>query len=86
MRTIGSKYRISGEIIRNADNTAVPGDEPVMLFRGRDRLLPDMLDYYLKLREQTGMSDEQLSDLKTQIESIKHWQAEHSDRLNTPTV
>lgn len=86
MRTIGSKYRVTGQIIRTANNTVIPDDEPLMLLRGRDRLLPETLDFYLRLRQQTGMTEDQLSDLKTQIKNIKQWQASHPDRLNTPSV
>ncbi len=85
MRTIGSKYQIQGDVMCTSNGQPIPADEPLMLFRGRDRLLPALLDYYLQLRQQSGMTPEQLADLQAQVDAIKQWQASYPDRLKMPT-
>jgi hypothetical protein len=83
MRQIDSKYKTTGEIFKY-DGTPIPEDEPLILFRGRDRLVPQMLDYYNELRIKAGTSQKNMPLLQKQIEVIKRWQAENPDRTRIP--
>jgi hypothetical protein len=84
MRDIDRKYATTGDIIRKLDNSVLPPDEPLILFRGRDRLLPQMLDYYMSLKVEVGSTKERFNVLQSDIDAIKQWQNSHPDRLRTP--
>jgi len=83
MRNIGTKYRTTGDISR-FDGEAIPIDEPLILFRGRDRLVPQLLDHYKALRIKAGGVADKLELLQEDIDIIKTWQAEHHDRTKMP--
>ncbi len=83
MRQIDGKYKTSGDITK-LDGTAIAEDEPLILFRGQDKLLPELLEKYNELCKSAGSPQEQLDKLAQQIDKIKKWQAAHSDRLKTP--
>lgn len=83
MRQIDVKYKTSGDITK-LDGTPVPDDEPLMLFRGRDKLLLELLNRYAELCRDNGSPPEQLEKLQKQVDTIKTWQAAHPDRLKIP--
>jgi hypothetical protein len=83
MRKIDGKYQTSGDITK-LDGTPIPDDEPLILFRGKDKLLLPLLDYYQVLCKDAGSPDYQISLLGEQIGKIKAWQAGHADRLKIP--
>jgi hypothetical protein len=62
----------------------IPGDEPVILFRGRDRLVPEMLAHYILLCEQAGSPGRHLDLARGCRQKIMGWQAEHPDRVRVP--
>ena len=77
MRKIGGKYQTSGDLTK-LDGTPIPDDEPVLLFRAKDALLPKLLEHYLELCMEAGSPEEHLSDLREQIDLIRDWQGAHS--------
>ena len=77
MRKIGAKYQTSGDLTK-LDGTPIPDDEPLMLFRAKDTLLPKLLEQYHELCKEAGSPEEHLSDLQEQIDLIRDWQAAHS--------
>jgi hypothetical protein len=83
MRHIDSKYKITGELMKQ-DGTPIPADEPLFLFRAQDRLLPKVLDFYIGLRKKAGSSPELIVALSKEAEIIKRWQKEHRDRTRMP--
>lgn len=83
MRIIDPKYQTSGTITKK-DGTPIPEDEPLILFRSQDRLLPQMLDYYVGLREKAGSSAAGIQALQKHIDAIKKWQAAHPERTRIP--
>ncbi|MDB5178530.1 MAG: hypothetical protein JWN01_473 [Patescibacteria group bacterium] len=83
MRQIDTKYQTSGDITK-LDGTPIPADEPLMLFRGRDKLLPQLLDHYKVLRINAGSSEKFIKILQKQIDAIKQWQANNPDRIRIP--
>jgi hypothetical protein len=83
MRRIDTKYQTSGDITR-LDGTPIPEDEPLILFRGRDRLVLPMLEHYLQLRLKAGTSKDRLRLLQQQMGVIKEWQQKNIDRTQIP--
>jgi hypothetical protein len=83
MRRIDTKYQTSGDISK-LDGTPIPNDEPLILFRGRDRLVLPMLEHYLELRLKAGTSDKNLGLLREQMRVIKDWQQGNTDRTRIP--
>ncbi len=82
-RQIDTKYMTTGEITR-LDGSPIPSDEPLMLFRGRDNIIVEMLDYYKDLRHKSGSSKARMALLDEQIQVIKTWQAQNPSKVRTP--
>ena len=73
MTQIDDKYSIEGERIIKTSN-GIPIDletEPVILFRGRDRLALPMLEYYRELCIKDGCTDYQLEKIDSRIKLFK---------------
>lgn len=51
-------------IVKTGNNHPVPDDEPVILFRGRDRLAMPMLEHYIELCKADGCNDWQLAQME----------------------
>ena len=83
MRQIDTKYHTDGNIFK-ADGTPLPLDEPLMVFRGQDSLLPTLLDYYLQLCKEAGSPPNHLAQMEQYVEGLRNWQASHVDRVGTP--
>lgn len=62
----------------------IPDDEPVIVFRGRDRLVVSMLDTYLTLCASAGSPQRHLDLIQSSREDIRAWQAAHPERTRTP--
>ena len=84
MRRIGEKYYTDGKGIFKFDHTPIPEDEPLILFRGRDRLVPKMLDYYLQLRLEITDPKQNIPLLRSDIDAITAWQQANPDLVRTP--
>ena len=52
-------------------------DEPVVVFRAQDRLLPKVLVLYRVLCELAGSPERHLSLIDKTTETVKAWQADH---------
>lgn len=85
MRKIDGKYQTtdSGDITK-LDGTPLPADEPLILFRGHDKLLPQLLEHYQQLCGQAGSPERQITLLQQRIDKIKAWQAANPDKLKIP--
>jgi hypothetical protein len=83
MRQIDRKYQTSGDITK-VDGTPIPTDEPLILFRGKDKLLPQLLEDYRRLCEEAGSPSEHLTALDEQIKTIKSFQAANTDKVKVP--
>jgi hypothetical protein len=59
-------------------------DEQVVVFRGRDRLLPKVLKIYHILCELAGSPQHHLAAIDEAAAKIKMWQAEHLDLVRLP--
>lgn len=83
MRQIDGKYKTDGDIFK-LDGTLIPADEPLILFRGKDKLLPQLLEKYNELCEEGGSPQEQINQIKQQINVIKAWQANNIAKVKIP--
>ena len=83
MRQIDSKYQTSGDITK-LDGTPIPQDEPLILFRGKDKLLPVLLEQYRQLCQDAGSPQQQLESIERQIQEIKAWQEKNQEKVKTP--
>ena len=52
-------------------------DEPVIVFRSKDRLLPMVLGYYSALCEAEGSPEGHLNRLDETMDRVKEWQRTH---------
>lgn len=83
MRQIDGKYQTSGDITK-LDGTPIPLDEPLILFRGKDKLLPQLLEKYAALCQEAGSPEQQLTLLRKRIDEINDWQTNHQDKVKVP--
>ncbi len=83
MRQIDAKTQTTGEL-QKIDGTPIPEDEPLILFRGKDKLLPDMLRSYNELCRAAGADEAQLSVVEAKIKSIEAWQRANQDKVKVP--
>lgn len=87
MTRIDNKHHLDGEQIVKTGN-GVPIDlekEPVILFRGRDKLALPMLQYYRQMCVADGCNDYQLESMDDMIRQFKEF-ADNSPTMKQPGV
>jgi hypothetical protein len=62
----------------------VGDDEPVVVFRAQDRLLPAVLDVYLVLGDMTGCDINHLDAIDEARQFVENWQGDHPDDVKIP--
>lgn len=67
------KYNIRGPITKKSDGKIIPENEPVVIFRGQDALLPELLKYYYTLCQQHGCAAGHLEIIAQRIDEIQNW-------------
>lgn len=60
-------------------------DEPVVVFRAQDRLLPKLLKVYRILCELAGSPRRHLELIDDAAMTVKAWQAEYPEKTKTPS-
>lgn len=83
MRQIDGKYKTDGNITK-IDGTPIPDDEPLVLFRAKDKLLPQVLENYKKLCQDAGCQPQQVETLGPLIQRVKDWQTANQDKVKLP--
>ena len=83
MRKIDGKYKTDGNITK-LDGTPIPDDEPLILFRSKDRLLPELLEHYWQSCKEAGSPQRQLDLVKDRIKEVRAWQTANPDKLKIP--
>lgn len=56
-------------------------DEPVVLFRAQDKLLPRMLGYYRELCQLNGSPPHHLNGIANARAEIREWQEDHHTQV-----
>lgn len=76
MKRIDNKHHMEGEqIVKTGNGVPIPDDEPVILFRGRDRLALPVLRFYRDLCVADGCTDFQLNSLDGMIRAFEEFAA-----------
>jgi hypothetical protein len=63
----------------------IPADEPVIVFRARDSVLPALLAQYHTLCTQAGSPVFHLDLIEARYGEIMAWQADHSEQVRIPS-
>jgi len=66
--------------------TAIPEDEPLILFRARDRNAIKMLYHYRQICLADGCNEFHLVGIDNRIEAFEKFRDEHPDRMKQPGV
>jgi hypothetical protein len=78
---IDQKYgRVTLERQRN-----IADDEPVIVFRAQDQLLPGLLRLYRALCESAGSPENHLRAIDHTARVVKEWQADHPTKIPSST-
>lgn len=78
MRQIDMKHHIEGDrVVKTSTNEPVPDDEPMILYRGRDRLALPMLRFYRQLCQDDGATNYQLRSMDEMIARFEKYAASH---------
>lgn len=88
VRQIDLKHHIDekGEIVKTGNGVPIPHDEPLILFRGRDRLAVPMLLQYRELCAQDGCNDFQLGQIDELIEKFHAFTMTHPEAMKQPGI
>ena len=73
-----------GRIVLADHPDHIPDDEPVIVFRAQDALLPDMLRHYEQRCRQEGSPERHLDRTRQSLHEISGWQADHPNSVKTP--
>lgn len=76
----------SVEIFKSTNNTPIPEEEPMILFRGRDHLAIPMLEHYLQLCLADGCTDHQIEPLRLRIGLFLMFRDEYPERMKQPGI
>jgi hypothetical protein len=87
MKAIDPKYSIDGEhIVKTATGERIPDDEPLILFRARDRHAARMLHYYRGLCRQDECTEFHMRGIKNRIDAFEQFAREHGERMKQPGI
>ncbi len=86
MRHIDPKYRIEGNEILNLTGVPIPEDEPLILFRARDRNALKMLIYYRELCTLDGCTDFHMRGIDNRIDAFGEFRDIHPDLMKQPGI
>ncbi len=86
-RRIDRKYLITDNCeIVNQSGVPIPDDEPLILFRARDRLALLALRHYHRLSQVDGCTDFKLDGITNRIEAFEAFAKEHPERMKQPGI
>lgn len=84
-RAIDPKYHIEdGRIIKTTNGEPIPEDEPLILFRARDRLALPALKAYKALCEADGCDPYQLEGIQNRIDAFEQFSLKRPARMKQP--
>ena len=73
-------------IVKTATGEPIPPDEPMILFRARDRHAALMLRYYLDLCRQDECTDFHIRGINNRIDAFEQFAEEHGERMKQPGI
>lgn len=66
------------------EHGSIGEDEPVVVFRARDKNLPALLAHYMQLCTQTGSPDRHLTLIASSYRAIREWQDNNPEAVKVP--
>lgn len=90
IRNIDGKFSIAQmddhtiQIINTKEETVVPEDEPLMLFRARDHLAAGNIGSYLNSCKADKCSEGQLKGVTDRLSLFNQFRADHPERMKQP--
>ena len=79
------KYHVeNGEVVKTSNGAAIPIDEPLILFRGRDSLAVKALEAYHDACVADHCTPYQVDAIRKRIDVFKRFAEEHPDRMKQP--
>ena len=87
-RKIDLKHHIdeNHQIVKTGNGVPIPENEPLILFRGRDRLAVPLLEAYYGLCVVDGCNDFQLGQITELIARFKAFAAENPQTMKQPGI
>lgn len=86
-RVIDPKYHVrlsTGEIVKTSNGVVVPEDEPVILFRARDRMALPALLAYRRLCLDDGCNEHQIESIGERIRAFDTYAGTHPETMKQP--
>lgn len=75
------KYKIkNGKIVNRQSGEAIPDDEPLMIFRARDRHAAHVIAFYFRCVK----NDEHGRAVGLRLDQFNAWATAHPDRMKEP--
>ncbi len=62
----------------------IPDDEPVIVFRAKDKLLPAVLAIYLELCDLAGSPERHMRIVADTYSTMRTWQRDNPGKVKTP--
>lgn len=89
MKEIDDKFSVyetasTLKIVKTKTLEPIPDDEPLMLFRARDRLALDLLKVYRRLCIADNCTEYQINGMDARIEAFEKFKREHPERMKQP--
>jgi hypothetical protein len=82
---IDPKYHVEdGRVVKTSNGQLVPEDEPLILFRARDRLALQALEAYLVACLDDGCTQYQLDGINDRIQAFRAYREFHQERMKQP--
>ncbi len=82
IRDLGARI----QIVKTTNGQAVPEEEPLCIFRGRDRLAVPLLQYYRQLCVADGCNDHQMEKVDHRIAMFRQFAVDFSERMKQPGI
>lgn len=88
VRKIDLKHHIDdkGQIVKTGNGVPIPDNEPLVLFRGRDRLAVPLLLKYREFCERDGCNDFQLGQVDQLIKRFADFASDNPDVMKQPGI
>jgi hypothetical protein len=88
MRKLDSKHHIDDQlrVVKTSNNLPIPDDEPVFLFRARDKFALPALEHYRKLCVEDGCTPHQFEHLDFMLSQFRDFAATRPKRMKQPGV
>lgn len=85
MKLIDTKYHIENDtIVKTGNGVPIPEDEPLILFRAKDRLALPMLYAYREICAADRCTDFHMRGLNELITRFEEFRVAHPERMKQP--